>query len=61
MSTIFVYAMLVIALGVIGSAVVSALNIWSKNDLNTMFYTIIGGIILVFIGIFIGKYSKYLK
>lgn len=57
-STIFVYAMLVIVLGIISSAVVTGVNILYPNDLGAMLCCVIGGSFLVMLGMFIGKYSK---
>lgn len=56
--TIFVYAILVVALGIIGSAIVTVITILYPDNLATMLICIICGVLLVTIGVFIGKYSK---
>lgn len=56
--TIFAYAMVVIALGIISSAVVTAVNVWCPSNVFAMMCCVMGGILLIGIGILIGKYSK---
>lgn len=56
--TIFIYAMIVIALGIISSAIVTTITIWKPNSIVAMLFCIIGGGALIGIGILIGKYSK---
>lgn len=57
-STIFVYALLVVVLGIISSAAVTAIDILFPNNLGAMLCCIIGGVLLVASGIYIGKTSK---
>ena len=54
--TIAVYAMIVIALGIIGSAGVTAVTILFPNNLWAMFGTSLFGILLIMIGIFMGRF-----
>ncbi len=57
-STIFVYAMVVVVLGIISSAVVTAINILYPDNLGAMLFCIISGALFVIVGILIGKYLR---
>lgn len=56
--TIVVYAMVVVALGVISSAGVTAVSIFWPGDFRAMICTFVFGILLIALGILIGKRSK---
>lgn len=53
--TIIVYALLVIALGIISSAIVTAVNICWPSSVKAMILTSICGILLIALGILLGK------
>jgi len=53
--TIAVYAIVVVALGIISSAGVTAVGIWLPNNLWAMLGTSLFGILLIMLGILIGK------
>ncbi len=53
--TIVVYAIVVVALGIISSAGVTAVSIWLPNNLGAMLATSLFGIFLIIFGILIGR------
>ena len=57
-STILIYAMLVVVLGIISSSIVNVVSILYPNDLGIMLVCVIVGVLLVGGGMFIGKYLK---
>lgn len=56
--TIFIYAMIVVALGIISSAIVTAANIWRPGKYSVMVVCAVCGMALIGLGVFAGKYSK---
>lgn len=56
--TIFIYAMIVVALGIISSAIVTAVNIWRPDEYGAMVVCAACGMALIGVGIFVGKYLK---